>query len=411
VIAEYENGAAPSSPTREYIYAGGQLLATHEGASLCYHHADHLSVRLVTKGTWDAGQPASANILAQQGHYPFGESWYTLNTTSKMRFTLRLRSGQASYERDSESLNDYAIFRTHINRLGRFNSPDPLAGSLSNPQSLNRYGYVLNVPTSLVDPLGLSPFSLFENTAPLLHDGTLAIGGAGTICYVDGARVPCGFAMGIVESGQGEALPPGVSPQGWAVEVNGEGFGWYSSRFGAGQDRIMAVVPIYERRLIIFINQLSGTRTGGSRWVLSHQEVIALPRFWRIPAYGLIQGPDHGENPLGWPNGVYEHDPWFAAVVSQAGNMASPVVEPSGIAAWYLASGIAGLASSGAITLTTIYDLFLLAKAGWFWLETTMPGCTLDFLQSAAPGPPIPTPCGAVGAGTGEAMRRYVVPK
>jgi hypothetical protein len=31
VVAEYENGAAPSSPTREYIYAGSQLLATLEG--------------------------------------------------------------------------------------------------------------------------------------------------------------------------------------------------------------------------------------------------------------------------------------------------------------------------------------------------------------------------------------------
>jgi hypothetical protein len=38
---------------------------------------------------------------------------------------------------------------------GRWLSPDPLAGNILNPQSLNRYAYVLNNPTSLVDPLGL----------------------------------------------------------------------------------------------------------------------------------------------------------------------------------------------------------------------------------------------------------------
>jgi hypothetical protein len=40
----------------------------------------------------------------------------------------------ASYERDSESGNDYALMRTSINRLGRFFSPDPLAGREEKPQ-------------------------------------------------------------------------------------------------------------------------------------------------------------------------------------------------------------------------------------------------------------------------------------
>ena len=36
-----------------------------------------------------------------------------------------------------------------------WSTPDPLLGDLANPQSLNRYAYVLNDPTSLNDPLGL----------------------------------------------------------------------------------------------------------------------------------------------------------------------------------------------------------------------------------------------------------------
>src|SRR5579884_1565491 len=39
--------------------------------------------------------------------------------------------------------------------IGRWLAPDPVAGDISNPQSLNRYAYVLNNPTILTDPLGL----------------------------------------------------------------------------------------------------------------------------------------------------------------------------------------------------------------------------------------------------------------
>jgi hypothetical protein len=46
---------------------------------------------------------------------------------------------------------------TRTSRMGRFTSPDPYAGSgdLGNPQSWNRYSYVLNSPLIAGDPLGL----------------------------------------------------------------------------------------------------------------------------------------------------------------------------------------------------------------------------------------------------------------
>jgi hypothetical protein len=42
--------------------------------------------------------------------------------------------------------------------LGRFMTPDPLGGHLENPQSLNKYAYVLNNPLSLTDPTGLDSY-------------------------------------------------------------------------------------------------------------------------------------------------------------------------------------------------------------------------------------------------------------
>lgn len=138
VVAEYDNGAAPSSPTREYIYSGTAILAKIEAGATTYYHSDHLSVRF----TSDANQ----NYVAHLGQFPFGEIWYDDRANIKNKFT--------TYERDSESGNDYAMARYNVNRLGRFSSPDPLAGTMIDPQSLNRYSYVSNDPVNQVDPSG-----------------------------------------------------------------------------------------------------------------------------------------------------------------------------------------------------------------------------------------------------------------
>jgi RHS repeat-associated protein len=50
---------------------------------------------------------------------------------------------------------DETLFREYQSTQGRWVSPDPLGGDPTNPQSLNRYAYVLNNPTTLTDPLGL----------------------------------------------------------------------------------------------------------------------------------------------------------------------------------------------------------------------------------------------------------------
>jgi len=49
----------------------------------------------------------------------------------------------------------YYFHRWYDPSIGRFISPDPKQGKLSNPQSLNLYIYVFERPTSLEDPSGL----------------------------------------------------------------------------------------------------------------------------------------------------------------------------------------------------------------------------------------------------------------
>ncbi len=96
------------------------------------------------------------------------------------------------------------------------NDPDPLAGDLTNPQSLNRYAYALNNPTTLVDPSGLDAINCTirngcrepGSNACTWANGCRAdipgLGGdLGGSCYIDGLPAFCGPTFQILNAGSG----------------------------------------------------------------------------------------------------------------------------------------------------------------------------------------------------------------
>ena len=97
MIAEYDNGAAPSARSREYVYNGAGdmtgLLAMIGGGLTIYYHQDRVSVRLTTDG--------NGNVATQEGPFPFGELWYQTGSGNKWLFT--------NYLRDSESGLGFAL--------------------------------------------------------------------------------------------------------------------------------------------------------------------------------------------------------------------------------------------------------------------------------------------------------------
>jgi RHS repeat-associated protein len=98
-------------------------------------------------------------IVARHDYLPFGEEISAgtgLRTTAK-RYAApeRIRQQYAGLERDDVTGLDHSWWRKYENRAGRWTSTDPLAGSISDPQSLNRYAYVNNDPVNFVDPSGL----------------------------------------------------------------------------------------------------------------------------------------------------------------------------------------------------------------------------------------------------------------
>jgi RHS repeat-associated protein len=193
LVAEYANGGVATSPNVEYVYAGGSRVAKIVSGAITYVYRDHLSPR--------AEADSSATITRTSSHFPFGETWYETGAANRWRFT--------TYEHDSESGLDYANARFDSTSQGRFTSLDPLSGSIGNPQSLNRYAYVMDDPINFADPTGThcdnSTGGCYSgsNWSCLLDEHGDCVGGntGGSSCYADGQAVGCGFVDALLRLG------------------------------------------------------------------------------------------------------------------------------------------------------------------------------------------------------------------
>lgn len=110
-------------------------------------------------------------------------------------------------ERDAESANDHYWFRQYSPRLARWCSADPLGGSVFAPQSLNRYGYVLNDPLNYIDPHGLCEMWCWF----------LVIPGVGTFntgrCWFQGDDCGEGSSGTIPQAPSSDAVAAAVNPE------------------------------------------------------------------------------------------------------------------------------------------------------------------------------------------------------
>lgn len=72
-------------------------------------------------------------------------------------------------ERDSEATLNYFNARYYASVQGRFVSVDPLmrSASIDDPQSFDRYSYVLNNPLNDTEPSGLCPKGQVQPNVPL----------------------------------------------------------------------------------------------------------------------------------------------------------------------------------------------------------------------------------------------------
>ncbi len=113
---------------------------TPSAGELVFYHTDHL-------GSTTAITDATGNVLQLLEYDPWGQVTKDIGDNyAHYRYT-----GQ---EYDPEiGLYNYKA-RLYAPGIGRFISPDPIVPDPANPQSLNRYAYVLNNPLRYVDPSG-----------------------------------------------------------------------------------------------------------------------------------------------------------------------------------------------------------------------------------------------------------------
>jgi RHS repeat-associated protein len=141
VMAETDLAGTTKS---EYVFFDGERVARRDGATgtggVFYYISDHLKTASVI--TDSAGV-----IKADSDYYPWGgELQFINNDSNDYKFTGK--------KRDSETGLDYFGARYYSNGLGRWVSADWSAtpvpvpyADFGDPQSLNLYGYVRNLPT------------------------------------------------------------------------------------------------------------------------------------------------------------------------------------------------------------------------------------------------------------------------
>ncbi|MGH9948407.1 MAG: RHS repeat domain-containing protein [Pyrinomonadaceae bacterium] len=111
------------------------------------------SVRTVTN--------SNGFVVSRTDHTAFGESIPNgtgLRSTAQGYWgTIATRQGYGLTERDEATGLDHTWFRKNEGQAGRWTSPDPYNGSMriGDPQTFNRYSYVVNQPTNFIDPSGL----------------------------------------------------------------------------------------------------------------------------------------------------------------------------------------------------------------------------------------------------------------
>ena len=121
------------------------LNAKQGGSVVEYYHGDHL-------GSTSVMTNAAGELVRLETYQAYGQSEYQFD---RSKFEPSHRYTDQVY--DQELGLYYYNARYYDSELARFVQADSIIPDASDPQSYNRYSYVLNNPLKFVDPTGHSP--------------------------------------------------------------------------------------------------------------------------------------------------------------------------------------------------------------------------------------------------------------
>jgi RHS repeat-associated protein len=136
-----------------YYYNNGQQVAKKENDEMSFFHPDHLgSTTLITD--------PNGELVEETRYLPFGA--VLVGGEEDLLYTGK--------EKDDTGLYYYEA-RYYDPFLRKFTQPDSIIPSVYNPQSLNKYSYVMNNPYKYIDPSGHSALSDIWNAVVTVHTG------------------------------------------------------------------------------------------------------------------------------------------------------------------------------------------------------------------------------------------------
>ncbi len=161
----------------EYVYGLGRISGALEG-DLSYYLADNLDGNVAA--LQDKSQAVKASYKYDSFGCPRADS-----SSSPGRFLF------AGEDYEAETGLIYLRNRYYDPEIGRFISPDPIFGSIMDPQALNPYVYANNNPINFNDPLGLkSATAVVYPPGAVGPDGKSMFGHGFWIFERDGAGPP-----------------------------------------------------------------------------------------------------------------------------------------------------------------------------------------------------------------------------
>jgi RHS repeat-associated protein len=223
-------GTDPTSGWQEErIWLGDRYLAWYEpawGNDTEFMHTN-------AQGTTTMELQANGTIKTDIIFYPFGQVWAYDNWDE-----IQFFGGMENW--DWTNGLGYTPNRTYRANHGRWLSPDPLAGDVSNPQSLNRYAYVLNNPTTLIDPLGLR-----GEHCPVI-DTNFSDGVCANLALLGASSVgsAAGVGVSITSTWQTISGDENGDPYSYQEQVDSALFGFGLDYAGTGGPAGLAALPL-----------------------------------------------------------------------------------------------------------------------------------------------------------------------
>ncbi|MBB6144701.1 RHS repeat-associated protein [Silvibacterium bohemicum] len=140
-------------------YWGGTEIGAYADNAMHFEHKDWVNTTRMTTSYNGSVEATFDSLPFGDGYTDHGASWDYYHFGGMML--------------DSLALTHLSQFRQYSGTQGRWLSPDPYSGSydFTNPQSMNRYSYVLNNPLAFIDPSGLE----VVDCPPGTDDGTICV--------------------------------------------------------------------------------------------------------------------------------------------------------------------------------------------------------------------------------------------